>query len=283
MSNDKDTFIGRFNSEIEQASILRRKRPIRFILLILVLVLLGAWWIYDHFWGIPALKSTISTQQVQINSQRQEITLLETQLAPVKTAAILKYGNADVEALARLAEDVRKYTFEVRRIENKIRVLAAEIEVEFSSKWKNGLPPDPTQWFRVAGNGRPEVTATFITKDGRHLRISCGHSDGIKIVPLTNGFVRLSYRIDALPGSEVFGEQPDDIKEISEFQFACYGLGKSFSEGDRADVRSVKIRFYINGAPRLFAEAIFSEQVILDEQNQSLIFQKTLPIRQLVP
>ena len=240
----------RIESEVDDAVKLRSRRPWLFRLLVFGLVVFAALWTYDHFAGIPRLKDAISKQENTIENQRAEITLLETQLAPAKTAAILKYGKADAQALALIADDLRNFEQALRRVENKIRTFSTEITIEFSSKWKDGKPPDPTRWFRTSGNrAGHEGEVTFELRDNRKVTATLGRSEGLSIIPLTEGFVRLNYRLEALPGCEIFGELPEDFLRLAGANITAVGASRQYSDGNDIRVRKLELRFYANGKP----------------------------------
>ena len=274
-----DTFVGRFDSELDAVGKLRRKRPFRFVVFLIVTAGVGAWWIYDHVWGIPVLKRAIGAQREAIATQRQEIALLETQLSPVKTAAILKYGNADAKAMAQIADDVRRFGAELRAVENKIRALSVSIEVEFATKWKSGKPPDPSHWLKTGGGGAGEVEVVFTLDDKRQIRVPFGSADNIAIAPLSGQYVNLSYRADATPGSEIFGQLPEHIRELKTLSFQGYGFRKDFSESGRATIRKINVRFYVNGIARLSLLIEREQEMVLEENELRISTTVPLPIK----
>jgi hypothetical protein len=276
------TWAGRLKREVEAARHLRRTNPWLFTFAILAVCAVSSWWVYDHFWGIPELKRTIEHQQRELDTKRQEIVLLETQLAPVKTAAILKYGNADSRAIVQIAEDVRRFESALRTVENKIRSLSVVVEAEFTTEWKDGKIPDPSHWIRTAG-GEKEVEATFVSDDERKTTVYFGNPGDLKILPLSEGYVRMSYRTDAAPGSEIFGTLPENIRELKQFVFRAYGLQKENSNAERARFRTIRIRFFVNGIARFSAHIDLNDELVLETTPLSVVVNKSLPIEFLTP
>lgn len=205
---------------------------------------------------------------------------LHTQLAPVVTAAILKYGSAEPKALALISEDVRRFEKALRDVENKTRTLVATFDVEFSAKWKGSKPPDPKTWFRIAGGGK-QAGVTFVMDDGRELVTVFKNTDALDIVPLTEGFIRLEYEATAAEGSSIFGELPEHIKTMNRLEFMAYGLKKEFADGDAALIRSVQVRFFVNGKARLSARLGMNDTLAIFDRDQMLKVERAVQLDHL--
>jgi hypothetical protein len=274
-----DTWAARVSREYLAIQGLRHTNPWLFGFLLLVVIAALSLWGYDHFWGIPHLKDANERLEREVSAKRQEIVLLETQLAPVKTAAILKYGNADVQAMAQIAEDVRRFEKALRVEANKIRTFSVLIEAEFATGWTGGTPPDLHKWLRVAG-AADEAEITFALDDNRTITIPFGSSDSCDLVPLSEGYVRMSYHANAKPGSQIFSESPEHIRELSRFWILAYGLQSEYSNSRRAHVRSIKLRFFANGVERFLAHLDPNMRFSLqgDTPNATTVLRINMPV-----
>jgi len=154
-----------------------------------------------------------------------------------------------MQAMAQISEDVRRFEKALQDEANRIRTFSVVVEAEFTTEWIGGTPPDPHKWFR-AGGAASVAETTLVLDDNRTITIPFGASDDLDIVPLPDGYVRMSYRADAKPGSQIFSESLDHIRELGRLSIVAYGLQREYSKSHHAHVRGIKMRFFANGVDR---------------------------------
>lgn len=86
----------RAHEELKALRSLKETNPRLFLIVCFVGCAFLGLWFYEKFWGKAALKA-------KLDSQQQQIILLETQLAPFKTIALERYSGNETDALAKLA------------------------------------------------------------------------------------------------------------------------------------------------------------------------------------
>ena len=163
--------------------------------------------------------------------------------------------------------------------DSKIHTLSILIEIEFSTIWKDGRRPDPSRWFRSAGSN-PEGNITFVFKDGRRIPANLGNSNNLAIALLGSGYVRLTYQMDILPGSAIFDELAGNVVAIEQFRFPIFGTQSTYSNSDRALVRSIGMRFFVNGTENFWAKVQgLSEEVAIPASGSAVVLTKiSIPV-----
>ena len=243
----QDTVAARALREWEAARNLRRTHPRIFMLSVMVLVGAGVYYVGERIWNIERYKHEAERLQHDVDAKQVRIIELETQLAPFKTAAILKYGGDDKLSIAKLTEDVRNFDEALRAAIARVRTFSIIIEAEFIADWKNGSPPDPSGWLRAAGGGHGSVALDLQSKDVDWFSVEFSHSDGLRIEKLPSGYVRLSMTADAKPGGAIFGTEAADIRSIRNLWFVAYGLEKANVNAVVVQFRTIDLRFFVNG------------------------------------
>lgn len=209
-----------------------------FWVILLALCLTGLLWANEHFWG----KSKVEAENQGL---KQQVILLESQLAPFKTIALEKYPGRLEDALRKLTNDVETLEAAITKAERRIRSLDLELTVEFTAPWIGEVP---TEWFKF-DNGREGKTVglKLALANGQTVQITMVDMDDLKMEKVANGKTRLSYRCKAQLRSPIFGVFTDDVRSIREVDFQLLGLTK-----DRIEVKPVKFHtasfaFLVNG------------------------------------
>ena len=228
----QDTLAARALRECEAARTLWRTHPWIFTLILVVLVGAGVYYVGERVWKIERYKDEAERLQHDVDAKQIRIVELETQLAPFKTAAILKYGSDDKLSIAKLTEDVRRFDEALRAAIAKVRTFTIVLDAAFVADWKNGTPPNPSGWLRAAGGGHGDIELDLQVGD-RWFPVEFWTSDSLRIEKLPAGEVRLSMSANAKPGAAVYGTDPNDIHGIRNLRFVAYGL-------DRNNVNAVR-------------------------------------------
>jgi hypothetical protein len=207
----------------------------------------GVYYAGERIWSVDRYKHEAERLQHEVDARQGRIVELETQMAPFRTAAILKYGSDDKLSIAKLTEDVRQFDEALRAAIAKVRTFSILLEAEFVADWRSGNPPDTSQWLRAAGSGRGDIELDLESKDVHWVSTAFANSDSVRIEKLPSGSVRLSMTASAEPGAEIFGMDPADIHSMRNLHFTAYGLEKAYVNDVIVQFSTVDVRFFVNG------------------------------------
>ncbi len=98
-------------------------------------------------------------------------------------------------------------------------------------------------------------------RDGKDVNVAFGNIDGFKFQRLNDGFLRGTYRAEAIAGSEIFGRLPEDFESVREFTFTGYGIEKGDTDNPTI-FRNLTAQFYSNGVARFAVNAAMVGSVI---------------------
>ncbi len=249
MSEQHPTFAERALFEFNDLKELRRSHPALFWSLLFVVVIFGALFAYDKFWGIPKLKETIA-------DQKQQIMLLETQLAPFKAVALERYPGVVTDALARLGNDLG--TLQKQFIDEKLSIkqLDASILIKLAITWKT----KPVKGLMPQGGGAT-IIVIFVLNDGNTVAVPF-HGEESLIFDFPNGnMTTIQYTAFGSPGSKIFGLKPTDITYVRSIICATFCLyNKDNIVSPEVKLQELAIKFFVNG------QASFECQTFVDEQ-----------------
>jgi hypothetical protein len=266
----KSTFAGRFLIEFNGARELFHTNPRLFVVFIIIVLGIFAHWSYQELFGIPRLNATI-------DSQKQTIQSLQTELEPFKTVALERYGGDNNQAIARLADDIQKFESKLRMSEGKIRSLDAAITIDFSAKWKGGKVPNTDEWISLGGSR--VMSMDFLLDDATSAPTEFHHDEDLNIAPLEGQRFRLTYRATAAPGSQVFGILPKQIRNVKDFSFDAFGFSQEFIDGTEAVIYNVRIDFFVNGKISFSATNPVTHNVAIPVENPTFYrMSKILPV-----
>jgi hypothetical protein len=148
---------------------------------------------------------------------------LETQLAPYKSAALLKYGSDDKLSMAKLTEDVRHFDEQLKVEMAKVRTFSAVIEAEFSASWKNGAPPDSSKWLRYVGGNHMMMELELLAEDLQWFLVQFPEDESLVHRTLPSGHVLLTMRTTAAQGGPIFGKCERTLRACAIFAFRELG------------------------------------------------------------
>lgn len=238
--NEQQPIADRVSSEYNALIQLHRTHPRLFWILLFVATVMLVFIIYDRIWGIPKLQQTIS-------DQKQQIMLLETQLAPFKTIALDRYPGVVTESLDRLANDLETLQKKLIDATTSIKSLDAIASIKVSADWKDGKPPDLTNiiWF---GGGTKSLSVKFELENGSDIDAVFDGHGGLHIETVNGNVVTIQYQANAVPGSSVFGRKPTDIVALKQVGFIPFGVNSNSVTSKMIKIEHLAIRFFTNGA-----------------------------------
>jgi hypothetical protein len=119
---------------------LARRHPILTAILCLILIA----FVYDYFFGLRSKLANKSDKldksELRVRQLETDLQTANTELAPFKTAAVLKYGEGDKESLKKLATHISQISEELAKEKQTIRSFTASVVQEYSGTWTNDPP-----------------------------------------------------------------------------------------------------------------------------------------------
>lgn len=235
---DQEPLAERAEREVDALKTLWKKRPFLFSIIILVLIILMVFFIYDRFLGIPKLKEIIQEKD-------KEIQRLETQLTPFRTIALERYPGNEAEALERLSKEVSDLDAKLEASIKKINSFEAEVAIRFEGDWTKGFIP-VTPGIMVLGEGIASEIV-FRNRDGSARAAKLHLVEGMPRISEVKGEAELTYSMRAKPGSWILGSQLDQLMGCEEIKLGAFGLRHQMTKTGRIRLLSFTINFFING------------------------------------
>ncbi len=129
--------------------------------------------------------------------------------------------------------------------EHRIRSLDMELNVDFSAKWKDGIPPDPNHWLIKSGDAKT-ATLQLVVRGGSVIPVNFYQINGLTFRLIDADIVRMTFRTNASPGSDVYTLLPDQIEAIRNLDFLGF-IYRSAVDGTAVTMRHVRTDFFVNG------------------------------------
>jgi hypothetical protein len=281
--DSQETCAERGARELQEARKLWRKSPWVFVFLLLAAVLVGlvVGLYYLRISDAKHCESECARLRHEESVKQARIIELETQLAPYKSAALLKYGSDDKLSMAKLTEDVRHFDEQLKVEMAKVRTFSALIEAEFAASWKNGAPPNVSNWLRSAGGNHMMMEIEFLAEDLQWFLVQFPEDESLVHRTLPSGHVLLTMRTTAAQGGPIFGKVPGKITNLRNLRFQGAGIGRSYANGDTARLHSIDVRFFVNGKPSFRAGGTIpsgQEVKVTGEQSSVVVIPGPLPL-----
>jgi hypothetical protein len=245
--SEHDSIADRAKREVDALDRLRKDSPRLFYMVVVALVLVGLGFVYDRFLGIPKLRE-------ELQERDRRIVLLETQLAPFRALAIDRFpGQAEGEALAKLATQIDELRRKFEAAQNAIQRFSAQLTVRVEGQWASGEPPDLSRLLRRAGAGN-DVRVVFQLSQNRSRELELGVVDELRLSKESDQVVNISYAAEAASGSWVYELHREDFAACNEMHFPLYGFSADSTTDGRLNVQSIRLTFFINGRPKFSCE-----------------------------
>jgi len=251
----------RAERELEALGRLRRERPKVFLVLIASVFVVGAFFLYDHFWGIPGLKERIADQE-------KEILRLETQLAPFRALALERYSLPEGEALAKLAGNLALLEERLNQYFSKVRQFEVVVEVRVAANWAEEQPPNSTALLR--DDRSPVLTVDTKLEDGsiRQILLFATENPHIGPDPAAPDGAIIAYRAAARAGDWIIGSERADLVSTEHVALVTWGLERSVVSDGRVRVREISLVFFVNGERAHVIEKRSDQELVLPESPQ---------------
>lgn len=237
---EERSFTQKATREVEHITSLRKQNPRLFWFLLSAVVVVGVAWALEYFRG----KSKIEAEN---QSLKQEVILLEAQLAPFKTVALEKYPGRLEDALKKLTKDVEYFEVALNRSEKKIRNLDLELSVVFTAPWKGEIPK---KWLKFEdGSDTTAVVLKLGQSNGEVVQIDMVDMTGLKMESIGEGKTKLFYRCKAPLRSPILGSSTDEVKSIRGIEMLLMGLTRERIEDKPVLFHTLTLEFLVNGQP----------------------------------
>jgi hypothetical protein len=274
MSDQVPTF-ERVSAEMQAGKAFRKKHPAVFWTIIVAASLLVALEAYSRFVLIPE-NARLQQQNVELNN---EIINLKQDLAPFRTAAILKYGGEERQALNKLAKDVEKLDRLVADQQKKIHAFSGSVTLTFSNTIAKqgvyiGAEGDrPYLRLRRSGVSQPDQVPaneeiTFITKR-------------VKFFNQVDGRFTVAYESEVVAGQAPLGGSTDTITNLDHVVMAIPMVNsKTFPKNLLPDQKlfldQVDLEIFVNGEGWFSTNLLAMKFVELPQTNAFQILNWTM-------
>jgi hypothetical protein len=156
MSGEK-SIVGKVEQTLDDLERVRQKKPRLFCLLIIAFVVVAGLYVFDKFWGIPALNKQITDQKEEIQQlelQKNNLVQSNNSVFQIQLATIQSYQMEN----AKLSRMVGSPEFSLKK---RASILANEI-FDFLQQWQKNTPNQTASeqaW--IHGNSE-EVSKAFM-------------------------------------------------------------------------------------------------------------------------
>jgi hypothetical protein len=207
-----------------------------------VVIIFGALWLHEKYWG----NSKLASENARLTLQ---LTLAETQLAPFKAIALEKYPGRWEEALTKLASNIQRFEEQLKNAQNRIRSMDIEVAIELSAKWKENVFPEPANWIWInEGSGEKQVTAEieFVHNDGRTVSVLFRGFENFDIQKGAGGTARLTFRSSAENRSPIFDFRTDEFHNCMKATWTLVNLKPELLAEEPLTVLKSEIDIVVN-------------------------------------
>jgi hypothetical protein len=127
--SDEKSIVGKVEQNLADLARVRQKKPWLFYVLVVAFLIVAGLYVFDKFWGIPALNKQISDQKDQIRDLKSDRDAKANQLAPFLAVANKQFQDpSESDRLNKLLQQVEDLTVLVKSVSESLPKASASLQ-----------------------------------------------------------------------------------------------------------------------------------------------------------